>query len=462
MATKRGVVSRAPAVSVKIPSTPLHLSRDEARGLMLAAQGLLHTPTQAPTTASLQAMIERLGVVQIDTISVVERSQYLVLWSRLGAYPPALFDDLLYPHRAIFEYWSHAASILPMADYAYYRAAMLGVVSQHPWPGTDAWMQGNPEVIQRTLDTIRERGPLTSAEFERPVGAARTGPWDWYGPKDSRRALDVLWTHGDLMVHSRRGGQKRYDLRERVVAEAFGAQPPRDDALPSPDEHLRHFVRRTVQALGVLVPSWLWDYFRLRSTIHVSVLGDERVRGRLTAQQLLDAMVREVPADAPGALVPATIEGLSEPAYVARERLADLARLRGGERPSHTTLLSPFDSLIWDRARARALFDYEVCFEAYVVPEKRRYGYYCLAILHHGGLVGRLDAKAHRAARSLLVRALYLEPGVTVSPSLLDGLSAALRDLARFLGLQTIAVERSTPETLAAPLQERLEAAQLR
>ena len=441
---------------------PLALTLAEARGLALVAQGLDDlspiasdaAPAEAPTAtlADVRALIERLGVVQIDTISVVQRSQYLVLWSRLGAYDPALLDQLLAPERTVFEYWSHAASIIPMSDYPYYRREMLRG-RDHLWDQLREWMDNNPEVVSQTLATIRERGPLASADFEPTVGAARTGPWDWFGPKESRRALDALWTLGDLMISRRRGGQKLYDLRERVLAEAFGGAPPSDDALPSHHETLRHFALRTARALGVVAPSWLWDYFRLgaayRATLPDGAANPNPTNKRASAQATLDHLARE------GHVVPATVAGLAEPVYIARERLADLDRLRAGALPSRTTLLSPFDSLIWDRARARTLFGYEVSFEAYIVPAKRRYGYYSLAILHQGRLVGRLDPKMERRERRLTIHAVHLEPGVAPDDALLDGLAGALRELARWLGAQTIAIERTEPATLGDALAAR-------
>src|SRR5437763_6257376 len=421
----------------------LHLSMEEARGVALAAQGLLHAAPARPGMHDVRGAIERLGAVQIDTISVVERSQYVVLWSRLGAYAPGLLDALLYPQRAVFEYWSHAASIVPMAEYAVYRPKMLRY-AEHMWRGDHPWMQRNPDTVGRTLAAVRERGPVASADFERPPAAPRSAPWDWHGPKESRRALEVLWTTGDLMVHSRRAGQKVYDLRERVLAEAFGDDVPRADDRPHADDCLRYFVRRTVRALGVVTPSWLWDYFRLAPP-------NGQTRGKkVHAAALLDELVHE------GARVPATVDGRREPAFVARERLPDLERLRAGGHPTRTTLLSPFDNLIWDRARTQALFGYEVCFEAYVVPPQRRFGYYCLAILHHGRLVGRLDPKMDRAARRLVVRALHLEPHVAATDELLGGLADALCDLARFLGAAEITVDRSEPAPLAAALREWL------
>lgn len=431
------------------------LSIEEARGVMLAAQrldapGEWAPPGKATTAEDVAALIATLGVVQIDTISVAARSQYLVLWSRLGAYQRDLLDQLLYPRRAIFEYWSHAASILPMEDYRWYRQDMLVAAERHMWGGVRDWMVSNPNIIAETLERIRVQGPMASADFERPADGRRAEAWDWFGVKESRRALDVLWTNGDIMVHSRRAGQKVYDTRERALVEAFGESAPRDDALPSAEERLEHFARRTVRALGVVTPAWLWDYFRLREydmLAHPHAKGSGR---NARAVGMLEAMARA------GHVVPATIEGIDEPAWVAVESLTALERLRAGATPERTTLLSPFDSLIWHRARAQTLFKYEVCFEAYVLPEKRRYGYYCLAILHRGQLVGRLDPKMDRKERRLIARALYLEPGVALAADLLDGIASALRDLAAFLGATAISVERTEPAAALKGLRKRL------
>jgi uncharacterized protein YcaQ len=205
-------------------------------------------------------------------------------------------------------------------------------------------------------------------------------------------------------------------------------------------------VARTVRALGVVVPSWLWDYFRLAPPA-------DGPRGKSAA-----ALAQLKVAEEAGLVVPATVDGIREPAFVDRRVLPVLERLRAGNTPTRTTLLSPFDSLIWDRARARALFGYEVCFEAYVPPPKRRYGYYCLAILHRGRLVGRVDPKMDRGARRLIARTVYLEPDIEVDDGLADGLATALAELARFLGATAVTVERSDPVALAPALVERLTA----
>lgn len=424
---------------------PMRLNIEEARVVMLAAQRLLEPPPARPTRADVLATIEHLGVVQVDTINVARRSQYLVLWSRLGAYDESLFDNLLYPDRAIFEYWCHAASILPMSDYPLYRAMMLEA-ERHLYDSDRHWAEHHPEIIATTLEAIRDRGPLASADFERPNDGRRAERWDWHGLKESRRALAVLWTLGDLTVHSRRGGQKVYDLRERMESEVFGAAV--NGHLTPQEERIATLTRRTAETLGVVLPSWLFDYFRMVWPRSVTQ------GGRARAHQLLESLV------ASGGAVRAEIDGIREPAYVSTDRLPDLDRLRAGIRPGRTVFLSPFDSLIWDRARARALFNYEVAFEAYVVPEKRRYGYYSLAILHQGRLVGRLDPKMDRDTRTLVARAIFLEPGVAVDTALVDGIAGALRDLARFLRATSITVERSEPAKLAERLQRKLQTRQ--
>ena len=419
----------------------LTLTNEEARYLMLAAQRLFDKPIGNAGIAQLRAMVEHLGVVQIDTISVVQRSQYLVLWSRLGPYSHRDFDSLLSPQRAVLEYWAHAASILPMRDYPYHRAWMLHH-AHHMWPGNQAWMSTHAEVLQETVELLRARGPLASADFERPVGKAPTGPWDWYGPKDHRRALEILWTAGDLMVYGRRSGQKVFALREQVLAEAFGGVLPRDEDLPSLDERRRYLASRTVEALGVVTPSWLWDYFRLTPPA-----GRNRRAAALAQLQQFEGE---------GMVVPATIMGIEEPAFLSRAMVPMLDHLRAGAAPTRTTLLSPFDNLIWHRERARALFEYEVCFEAYVAPPKRRYGYYCLAILHRGRIIGRINPKMVRTTRTLLVRALYLEPSTTADDLLIRDLATALCDLARHLGAEHVQFGEQVPPLLSTALEAQL------
>lgn len=366
-----------------------------------------------------------MGVLQIDSIAVVARSPYLVLWSRLGAYEPRWLDELL-AEGALFEYWSHAASFIPIEDYGMYRRFMLDGSEK-----TCSWFSAHPEEIRRVLERIREWGPVRSAEFARADGKAG-GWWEW---KPEKRALEHLFAAGELMISHRDPNFHRiYDLRERVLEQAL---PGWEDALaPTYEEVQRALVLKAVRALGVAVARWVPDYFR---TPKKGIAG------------LLDELAEE------GELLRARIE--EEPAYVHPEYAGLAEAVISGElRPSLTTLLSPFDPVVWDRTRALELFGFEYRIEVYTPAARRRYGYYSLPILHRGALVGRLDAKAHRKEGLFEVRAIHLEPDVPVTGDLLSGLSGALRGCADWHGTPEILVRRSDPPGLVEPLHAAIEA----
>ena len=388
---------------------------------MLAAQGLNPGLDRPAKKGDVLEAVRRMGVLQIDSISVFARSPYLVLWSRLGSYEPRWLDELL-EEGALFEYWSHAACFLPIEDYGLYRRGMLDGGEK-----TRTWMRAHPEEIERVMARVREKGPVRSAEFQRTDGKVG-GWWEW---KPEKRALEHLFAAGELMISRRDPNFHRvYDLRERVLERAL---PGWEDALaPTHEEVRRAFALKSVRALGVAVARWVPDYFR---TPKKGVAG------------LLDELAEE------GALLPARIEGLDEPAYVHpdNERAAETV-LSGGLRPSLTTLLSPFDPVVWDRARASELFGFEYRIEVYTPAARRRYGYYSLPILHHGALVGRLDAKAHRKQGLFEVKALHLEPGVPVDEGLVSGLAGALQDCADWHRTPEILMRRSDPKDLAEPL----------
>ncbi len=414
-----------------VPSaaTPLTLTRDEARLLAVAAQGLDRRPRGRATRARLLATIRHLGCVQLDTISVVSRSHETVLWSRLGPYDPADLAALHYPDGHLIEYWAHAAALVPVELFPCFRRMMAFYADR------DGWAVANRDVLDRVLARVRDGGPVASRDFERPDGVA-AGPWDWYGAKPDRRALDALWTAGELMVLKRDGFQRTYELTERVLPGALDGDPP-----PLAEQH-RTFTRRALAALGVATPRWAADYFRTGSRPHLPPAA-----AAATLAALADA----------GEAVPATVDGLAEPAWVAPGMLGRLADLRAGRgRPTLTTLLSPFDNLIWTRARTEALFGFEYRLESYTPAPKRRYGYYTLPILHRGRLVGRLDPSYDRKSRFLTVRALHLEPGVRPTAALAAAVAWALSDLATFLGAAEVGVLLSDPEPFAPLVQSAL------
>src|SRR5215210_891342 len=389
--------------------------------MLLAAQGLNSAPKRA-TKGDVREIIRRMGVLQIDSISVVARSPYLVLWSRLGYYEPQWLDELL-AEGALFEYWSHAACFIPIEDYGLYRRLMLGKTDK-----TRAWMEAHPDALEQVMGRIREDGPVRSAEFARTDGKAG-GWWEW---KPEKRALEHLFPAGELMISRRENFHRVYDLRERVLANAL---PTWEDALaPNEQEVRRALALKAVRALGVAVVRWVPDYFRTPK------------RG---AAKLLEELADE------GSLLRAGIE--DEPAYVHPDN-AGLAEgvLSGGLRSSVTTLLSPFDPVVWDRARDLELFGFDYKIEVYTPAARRRYGYYSLPILHDSALVGRLDAKAHRKQGTFEVKVIHLEPDTLVNDDLVSGIAGALRHCAGWHGTPEVVVRSSDPPELAGPLRAKI------
>lgn len=398
----------------------LHLSPQQARHLQLAAQGLLSPPRRKAGKADVLAAIRRMALLQIDTIHVVARSPYLVLHSRLGSYDPAWLDQLLAEGR-LFEYWAHEACFVPAEDYGLLRHRMLKPEAMG-WKFSLRWLEQHRADIDALIDGIRVNGPARSADFERKDGKGN-GWWDW---KPEKRHLEVLFTLGRLMVRERRNFQRVYDLAERV-------KPGWDDArdLPTEEQAQWRMLRNSCRALGVVKAGWVADYYRLK-------------RGRY------DAMLHQM-ADA-GELIPARIDGWQHDVFVDADLAERLPQAVSGElKATATAILSPFDPLVWDRKRASELFDFDYRIECYTPAPKRQYGYFVLPILNRGKLVGRLDAKAHRAQGVFEVKALYLEPGVRHSARLSADLKTALQKLADWHGAPRLHVERA-PGTLAATL----------
>lgn len=398
-----------------------NLTLTEAQRIAVAAQALDRQPA-AVSKADVLELIRRLGCIQIDTIHVVARSPYLVLWSRLGEYDPAWLDELLYPDRQVFEYWAHAASIIPIEHWPLFRSRMLEYASgERGWWAQ--WRSENAKVVEHVLGQISERGPLGTADFEAPPEHKSGGWWDW---KPAKLALDELWSTGELMIERRVNFHRRYDLRERLL-------PGWDDSqMPTEEERRRRLAEIALRAMGVTTSRQLADYFRQK---------------QVGLAQVLEAFVAEGLAEC------VQVADWAAPAYVHRDIWQRFTS--GLPAPEHTTLLSPFDSLVWDRGRTRALWGFEYILECYVPEPKRRYGYFVLMILRRGDLVGRLDAKAERKAGVFRVKALYLEPHVTIDDGLVADLAQALLSCAQWHRTPQVVIDRTEP----AQLQELLHAA---
>ncbi|MEB5772893.1 winged helix-turn-helix domain-containing protein [Aeromonas caviae] len=378
-----------------------HLSLQDARHLQLAAQGLL-TPRRARATpADLLACIRRMALLQIDTISVVARSPYLVLFSRLGHYDPRWLEQLL-ADGDLFEYWAHEACFVPREDYRLLRHRMLDPAAMG-WKFSAQWLKTHGGEIAQIVERIRQDGPVRAVDFERKGGKGN-GWWDW---KPEKRHLEVLFTAGQLMVRERRNFQRVYELAERVMPEW---NDERD--LPSPDLARRDMVRASCRALGLVKTGWVADYYRLK-------------RGKY------DALLHQLADE--GELLPVRVEGWQHGAFVHASLADELVRAQAGSlKASHTAVLSPFDPLVWDRKRASELFGFDYRIECYTPAPKRQYGYFVLPLLHRGKLVGRMDAKAHRKEGVFEVKSLYLEDGIRVTRTLAQDLGKAIQKLAEW------------------------------
>jgi uncharacterized protein len=363
-------------------------------------------------------------LLQIDTIHVVARSPYLVLWSRLGDYQPEWLDELL-AEGALFEYWAHAMCFIPIEDYPLYRRRMLDAIQDKVWPYKWAvkWAREHPEVMERVRAHLQENGAVRSAEFENKSHI----PGGWWNWKEEKDALETMLLTGEVMIARRQNFQRVYELRERVL-------PGWDDAtIPSSDELHRTLALRTVSALGIAVPAWVPDYFRQPK---------KGMPGRL------EMLAQE------GLLLKVDVEGFEGPAYVHPDRVDMIEEAASGVlEPTLTTLLSPFDPLVWDRQRASELFDFDYKIECYTPAAKRRYGYFSLPILHRGQIVGRLDPKAHRKQGMFEIKALHLEPGVPVDERLVSDLADVLQRLAAWHGTPDLVIRQSDPPEVV-PLLE--------
>jgi uncharacterized protein len=402
----------------------LTLSIRAARALHLAAQGLLSPPRKKALKADLLAAIRTMGVLQIDTISVVARSPYFVLWSRLGAYQQVWLEELL-AEGALFEYWAHEACFVPIEDYGWYRHRMKDPASLG-WKYAAKFIEEEAALVASVLAHIRANGPTRSADFERNDGKSG-GWWDW---KPEKRSLEVLFTTGHLMVARRQSFHRVYDLTERVL-------PDWDDAhMPSLAQTQRDLLLKAVKALGLAKADWIGDYFR---------------NGKTRPRPELANMLEE------GALIQIAVEGWDVPFYLHPDHLPlAQAAADGVLKSTVTTLLSPFDPVVWDRRRASELFGFDYKIECYTPEAKRRYGYFTLPILRAGALVGRVDAKAHRKEGVFEVKALHLEAGVRVTSALAQDVADALVRCAQWHTCPSLRVTRTDPATLAPLLRAAL------
>jgi uncharacterized protein YcaQ len=386
---------------------PESISLKQARRLALAAQGFNRKATAGPIKARhVTQLIERLGVVQIDSVNALVRSHYLPLFSRLGNYPQDLLDQAAWSQgrqRALFEYWGHEASLLPMALYPLLRWRMRraaqgeGIYQQMARFGRE-----QQPVIARVLQSVREQGALGAGSLS--TRQERAGPWwDWSAEK---HALEWLFAAGEVTVAGRRGFERLYDLPERVLPASIMDHPEVAEA-----EAQRGLLLHAATALGVGTEKDLRDYFR-----------QDPLPSRIALAELVEM----------GALQVVSVEGWRQPAFC-------LPQFTVPRKVAASALLSPFDSLIWERARTERLFDFRYRLEIYTPQHKRVYGYYVLPFLHNERIAARVDLRAERAAGRLAVHAVHEEQS-GLDEEGMQALASQLRELAQWLGLAEVQV----------------------
>ncbi|WP_455353414.1 winged helix-turn-helix domain-containing protein [Streptomyces sp. SYSU K217416] len=385
-----------------LPPPALVLSAADARRIALRAQGFLGAPDRR---AGVRGILRHLGAVQLDTISVLARSHELVPYARLGAVGRSAVESAYWTDNHAFEYWSHAACILPVEEWPHFAFRRRARRARgHRWHV----MADADRSCAAVLDRLKADGPLTSTELG---GAKNGGPWwDW---SDTKIAVEWLLDTGDVVCTERRGWKRVYDLAERAVPDAL-LHDDLDDT-----ECLRRLVRLAGQSLGVGTRADLADYHRLKG-------------------EQVDAVVAD------SGLVPVEVEGWGKPAWAAPEALASAPRGR-----HRTTLLSPFDSLIWDRARTERIFGFTHRLEAYVPKPKRVHGYFAMPLLAGGQLLGRVDPG--REGTTLVARQVSLASSKAVRP-----MAEALAEAASWVGCTDVRLERVEAAGLREPLMEAL------
>lgn len=395
-----------------------------ARRIALNAQ-LLDGRTQLPKgKEGVARTIETLGYVQVDTIVVIERAHHHTLWTRRPDYDPGMLHELQAKDRRVFEYWGHALSYLPMTDYRYYLPRMRKFNDPRgKWERERLEKCGH--LMRPILERIRKEGPLGSKDFAQPPTKKILSPWD---RNPMKAALEMLFWRGDLMVTERRKFQRIFDLTERVLPDGVNT------SFPDNDELGKFLVRRALSAYGVATEN------EIRKHIDSA---DKQVIAK-TLTDLIEA----------GEVTRLTVKGVEDTDYFAlSERLETLTKLRKASPRIH--LLSPFDNLVIQRERIKRLFGFDYALECYVPPAKRKYGYFVLPILWDEKLVGRLDPKADRKKKTLVINSLLLEDTLDKRGAFLDALSQKLWDLARFNKCEKITIRKSSPAGLKKELSTK-------
>ena len=403
---------------------PIPVTRDAVKRLSVYKQGLHQRPA-ASDQAALKRLIERIGLLQLDSISVVARSHYLVMLARAGLYDPAELDALL-DEGFLFETWAHAMCQLPSAHYPWYHAYIQQKQLKESQWQLDRFDVDMAPIIEHVLETIRERGPMSSKDFE----SERRGDGGWWNWKPTKVALEYLFDYGELMISHRVKFQRYYDLPERVLDRG------RFTLDKSIEDFRRWAIERGLRHIGIGTSNHVADYYRQYKRDAAATLAD---------------MVKS------GLALPVAVDGWEETAFIHRNDLPLLDEIQAGaHEPEMTVFLSPFDNLFWDRKRDETLWDFFYRIEVYTPKAKRVYGYYVMPILHGCELIGRIDPKVDRKRKRLIFNNLHLERGVRLNGGLYRGLIGAIEEFMAFHDCDSFELLKCNRAPLARRLRKTL------
>lgn len=392
------------------------ITPQNARRLVISRQRLVDARPDE-SKKGIMELFRDLGCIQIDPIRAVERTQYLVLWSRLGKYKPADLDALIFQDRVLFEYWAHAASIVMTEDYPIYRIHMRDwLVGDKPWQKrTRAWLAENDELRRYMIDELHENGPLSSRDFkDHSQKSWKSGGWT--SGQNVTLMLGSLWRLGHITISHRKGLTKFYDLTERVLPHVADLEES------SWSDVVYTATQRSLRALGIARPDHIEQHF--------------------TRERYPDLPKTLEKLELEGRVLPVSIEDDNEswPGdwYIHTQDLPLLEAIESDAWQPRTTLLSPFDNLICDRDRTELLFDFHFRIEIYVPAKDRQFGYYVMPVLHGDRLIGRVDPKMDRKAKKLTIHAAYREDGLTIDKKVTQEVRQAIDDLAKFAGAKEV------------------------
>ncbi len=380
------------------------LSRSQARRVALAAQGFADPRHDPPTMRTLMRTLGRTGVLQIDSVNVLQRAHYMPLFSRMGPYDVGLLHRAAERRpRRLVEYWAHMAAYMPVELWPYMVHRMAKAHTE-AWGGPRSIYVRKPDLVARVLRDVGEHGPVTARDIDDDLPRVKVDwGWNW---SEVKQALEYLFYAGEVTVADRNAQfERRYDLPERVIPEHILRQPE-----PTPAEAHIELVRRAAVSCGVGTEPSLRDYYRMRHE-----------DSKPAVRALVDS----------GELIPVCVEGWNAPAYLHRDA-------RQPRRAGACALLNPFDPVVWERTRTEQLFGFRYRIEIYVPAPLRIYGYYVLPFLLGDRLVARVDLKADRRAGPLRVQGAFSEPGAP--PETAERLAVELRSMADWLGLGDVIV----------------------